>query len=68
MNAEETLKEIKKEKQKARKALQESQRRCQELIWAMDEEVVYGQAKMDSDEAKKIAQTLSCAERVVATA
>lgn len=68
MNAEETLKEVKKEKQKAKKALQESERRCQELIWAMEDEAVYGQAKMDSDEAKKIAQTLSCAERVVATA
>lgn len=68
MNAEETLKEVKKEKQKAKKALQESQRRCQELIWAMEEESVYGQEKKDSDEAKKITQTLSCAERVMATA
>lgn len=65
MNAQETLKEIKKEKAKAKKALQETQRRCQELLWAMEEEAPYGQEKKDSDEAKRITQTLSCAEKVV---
>ena len=66
MNAEETLKEIKKEKAKAKKALRESQRRCQELLWAMEEAAPYGQEKKDGDEARKITQTLSCAEKVVA--
>lgn len=65
MNAQEALKEIKKEKAKAKKALMESQRRCQELLWAMEPEDSYGQERKDSDEAKKIAQTISCAEKVV---
>lgn len=65
MNAQETLKEIKKEKQKAKKALRESQRRCQELLWAMEEEMPYGQEKKDGEEARKITQNLTCAEKVV---
>lgn len=65
MNAQETLKEVKKERQKARKALRESQQRCQELLWAMEEETTYGQAKKDSEEVVKIAQTLKCAESVI---
>ena len=66
MNAQETLKEVKKEKAKAKRALKESQQRCQELLWAMEEDASYGQEKMDSDEAKKIALTLTCAEKVIA--
>lgn len=65
MDAKETLEAIKKEKQKARKALMESQQRCQDLIWAMEEDAVYGQAKKDNDEAIKIAQTLKCAELLI---
>lgn len=65
MDAKETLEAIKKEKQKARKALMESQQRCQDLIWAMEEGAVYGQAKKDNDEAIKIAQTLKCAELLI---
>lgn len=65
MDAKETLEAIKKEKQKVRKALMESQQRCQDLIWAMEEEAVYGQAKKDNDEAIKIAQTLKCAELLI---
>lgn len=65
MDAKQTLEAIKKEKQKARKALMESQQRCQELIWAMEEEGLYGQAKKDNDEAIKITQTLKCAEMII---
>ena len=43
----------------------ESQQRCQDLIWAMEEEGLYGQAKKDNDEAIKIAQTLKCAEMII---
>lgn len=65
MNAQETLKEVKKERQKAKKAIQEARRRCQELLWAMEPEESYGQERKDSDEVKKVAQTLTCAEKVI---
>lgn len=66
MNTEDTLKEVKKERQKVRKLLKKSEQRVQELLWAMEpEENGYGQEKKDGDEAMKIAQTLKCACRVV---
>lgn len=65
MNTEETLKEVKKERQKVRKLLKESEQRCQELLWSMEPEAGYGQAQKDGDEAKKIAQTLKCACKIV---
>lgn len=66
MNTEETLKEVKKERQKVRKILKESEQRVQELLWAMEpEDTNYGQERKDSDEAMKIAQTLKCACKVI---
>jgi hypothetical protein len=65
MNAKETLDEIKKEKNRVRKSLQESNRRCQELLWAMEEDVHYGQERMDGNEARKIAQDVSIAEKII---
>lgn len=56
---------MKKERQKAKKALQEANRRCQELLWAMEPEESYGQERKDSDEVKRVAQTLTCAEKVI---
>lgn len=65
MNAKETLREVKKEQKKAKLALQESQRRCQELLWAMEPDALYGQEKKDGDEVLKIANTMKCAETIL---
>lgn len=65
MNQEETLREVKKEKQRVKKLLKESEQKCQELLWAMESENNYGQAKKDSDEAVKIVQTMKCACKVI---
>lgn len=65
MNAKETLKEIEKERRKVVKVLRDSERRSQELLWAMEEDATYGQEHMDAAEALKIGQTLKCAVQMM---
>lgn len=67
MNIEETLKEVKREHEKAVRAVEEAHLRCQHLMWDMETDGADGQERMNADKVLQITQNLKCAERVITT-